>query len=754
MIYSSISKALTCATNSTTELHKIHTLIIISGLEQCVFFSGKLISKYSQLRDPISSLSVFRRVSPSENVYHWNSIIRALTQNGLFSEALNFYSQMRKLKLPPDTYTFPSVINACAGLFDLEMGKKVHDHVLEMNFTTDLYIGNALVDMYARFNDLDKARNVFEEMPNRDIVSWNSMISGYSSNGYWEEALEIYYQSRASGMVPDSFTVSSVLPACGGLLAVVEGKIIHGLAKKIGINTDVVVSNGLLSMYCKFDRLTDGRRIFNEMSVRDTVSWNTVICVYSQSGLFEESIRLFMEMVNRFKPDLLTIVCILRACGHLGDLELGKSVHEYMMRCGYECDTIGTNILINMYVKCGNLLSSWEVFEKMKRRDSVSWNSLINGYIQNGYYDEGIKLFKAMRMDLKPDYVTYVMLLSLYSQLQDISQGKKLHCDITKMGFDLDIVVGNALVDMYAKCGKMVDSLNVFKKMKSRDIVTWNTIIAACVRSENFNLGLRMTSQMRIEGVMPDVATMLGILPMCSLLAAKRQGKEIHGCILKLRFESDVRIGNALIEMYSKCGSLKSSLQVFEHMKMKDVVTWTALISAYGMYGKGDKALRTFEEMKATGIVPDHVAFIAIIFSCSHSGLVEEGLAFFDQMKNEYKIEPRIEHYACVVDLLSRSRRLAEAEEFILSMPLKPDASIWGALLSACRATGDIKIAERVSERIIELNSDDTGHYVLVSNVYAALGKWDQVRTIRNSMRSRGLKKDPGCSWMEIQNRV
>ncbi|PSS11958.1 Pentatricopeptide repeat-containing protein [Actinidia chinensis var. chinensis] len=753
LVQASLLKALSSATSSR-DLHRVHSLIITLGLDQSAFFSGKLISKYAQFKDPVGSLGVFRRVSPTNNVYQWNSIIRALTRNGLFSKALDFYSQMRKFEVRPDTYTFPSVINACGGLLDFEMGRTVHDHVLDIGFGSDLYIGNALIDMYARFSDLERAGKVFDEMPCRDVVSWNSMISGYSSNGCWEEAMKIYHQSRRAGLVPDSFTVSGVLLACGGLVADEEGHIVHGLVEKLGIKTDVIVSNGLLSMYFKFDKLGDCRLVFNEMEVRDAVTWNTTICGYSQAGLFEESIRLFLEMVCSFEPDLLTITSVLRACGQIGNLELGKYVHDYMIRKGYECDTTASNILINMYAKCGNLLASRDVFDRTKCKDTVSWNSIISGYIQNDCYEVAMKLFKMMKMDSRPDSVTYAMLLSMSSQLVNIHFGLEVHSDITKLGLDTSVVVGNAVINMYAKCGNLEDSVKQFENMRTRDNVTWNSIIAACVHSESYNLGFRMISRMRIEGMVPDVATMLGILPMCSMLATKKQGKESHGCIFKLGFDSDVPIGNALIEMYSKCGSLKNSLLVFEHMKTKDVVTWTSLISAYGMYGEGRKAVRAFEEMEAAGFAPDHIAFVAIIYACSHSGLVDKGRAYFDRMRKDYNIEPRIEHYACIVDLLSRSGLLSEAEEFILSMPLKPDASIWGALLSGCRASGDIEVAERASEHVIELNSDNTGYYVLVSNVYAALGKWDKVRTIRKSLRNKGLKKDPGCSWMEIRNRV
>ncbi|XP_038695185.1 pentatricopeptide repeat-containing protein At3g03580 [Tripterygium wilfordii] len=752
-IYASLSKALSSASNPK-HLREVHSLIITSGKDQIVFFAGNLISKYGQLKDPISSLSVFNRISPTTNVYATNSVIRALTRNNLHSKALDFYVKMKSTKLEPDTCTFPSVINACAAMADVEMGNAVHGQVLLMGFGSDLYIGNALVDMYARFGDLGKARRVFEEMVERDAVSWNSLISGYAANGYCEEALEIYHQARMAGLVPDSFTVSSVLPACGGLVAVDEGKAIHGLVERIGIGRDVIVSNGLISMYFKFDRLEDATKVFDKMVSRDTVSWNTLICGYSQLELFEESLKLFMEMVNKFKPDMLTIASVLRACGHLRDIGSGKFVHDYMRRYGFMCDVTTSNILIDMYAKCGDLFASREVFDKMDCRDSISWNSLINGYIQSDNLNEGLKLFRKMKMHLNPDPITYVLLLSMSSQVADVDLGKQLHCDMAKSGYDSDLVVNNALVDMYAKCGEVDESDKMFDRMEVRDIVTWNTVIAASVHSKDLSLGLRMISRMRTEGLMPDVATMLGILPICSSLSAKLQGKEVHGCIFKLGFEDYIPICNALIEMYSKFGHLKNSMRVFERMKIKDVVTWTTLIYAYGMCGEGKKAVRAFTEMEAYAVLPDHVAFVAIIYACSHSCLVKEGMAFFHRMKNYYNIEPRIEHYACVVDLLSRSGLLVEAENFINSMPMKPDASIWGALLSASRVSGDLTIAERVSERIIELDSDDTGSYVLVSNVYAALGKWDLVKKIRKSIKARGIRKDPGLSWIEIRKKV
>ncbi|KAK6162759.1 hypothetical protein DH2020_002600 [Rehmannia glutinosa] len=752
-IYTSISKALSSSCNRK-DLQKLHSLLITFGLHKYLFFSGKLISKYSQLKDPNSSLLAFRENSQTNNAYMWNTIIRAMTHNGFYTKALELYAEMRKIEVKPDNYTFPSVINACGSLKDFEKGRVVHEHVTELGFESDLYINNSLIDMYSRCNELHCAREVFDQMPLRDIVSWNSLISGYTSNGFFEDALEIYTQLRMDGLVPDSFSLSSVLLSCGGLGEIQQGQKVHGLAEKVGTCRNVIVSNGLLSIYFKFDMLHNCWRIFNEMVHRDSVTWNTIICGYCESGLYEESIRLYMEMVGHFEPDILTITSVLRACTYVGNLKLGRYVHDYMVRNGYEFDIIASNIIINMYAKCGDVLHAREVFENMGSQDLVSWNSLLGGYTENGLYQEAIELFSRMKITFQPDFVTYVTLLSICTELANINFTEELHCDIIKQGFGSTQTVGNALVDAYAKCGKMENALKQFENMKIRDTVTWNSIISSCGHSENSSLGFRMLRRMRMEGIMPDIPTFLSTLPLCSYLIAKRQGKEMHGCIFKFGFESNTPIGNALIEMYSNTGSLNSSILVFEQMKTRDLVSWTAIISSYGMYGEGRKALEAFENMKAVGIFPDYIVFIAVIYACSHSGLVQEGRACFEQMKKDYNIVPRLEHYACVVDLLSRSGLLAEAEEFILSMPLKPDASIWGVLLSACRASGDMKIAERVSEHVLQLNSNDPGYHVLASNVYAALGRWDQVRKIRTSLKAKGLKKDPGCSWLEIQNRV
>ncbi|KAJ0978084.1 hypothetical protein J5N97_013558 [Dioscorea zingiberensis] len=655
---------------------------------------------------------------------------------------------MQDANLVPDAFTLPSVLGACASVGDLDTGQNVHGRVLGAGFESDLYISNALISMYSRFGCLIEAQKVFDGMRMRDLVSWNSLISGYSANGEWEKAVETYVELRVSGVVPDCFTVESVLPAFGSLQANIEGCVAHGLVQKIGIDEDRLVSNGLIAMYCRFENVVDARNIFDMMVEKDVVSWNTMINGYYEVGCHESAIELFQKMLIRSHPDLVTITIILHVCHDSEDLKLGRSVHGYIIRNGYQCDIAAHNILIATYSKCGSLLMSHTVFDQMLCRDVLSWNLLISGYVEREYFEEAIGLFRLMKLEAEPDVVTTMTLLSMCSEIVNLRQGKGLHCNVIKTGITSNLLVQNALINMYSKCDSLDNALKEFESMKMHDTVTWNIIISGCVQNGACDLGFTLLREMNTRGAMMDMATTLSILPACSFLTAKREGKEIHGTVFRLGLELHIPVDNALIEMYSKCGNLDYAVKVFEHMSMKDIVTWTSLVSAYGMYGQGEKALRAFTEMEEEGIIPDHVAFVAVLFACSHAGLVEEGKLHFKKMEQEYRIIPRMEHYACMVDLLSRSGKLDEAEAFIKSMPFKPDVSIWGALLSACRTTSDNHIAERISKRITAMNFDNAGYHVLVSNVYASMGKWDAVGSVRKSLKSRNLKKDRGLSWI------
>jgi len=395
------------------------------------------------------------------------------------------------------------------------------------------------------------------------------------------------------------------------------------------------------------------------------------------------------------------------------------------------------------------------VFDKMPVRDVVSWNAMIAGYVQNGQGGESLKLFSQMQLaGMKADSVTVSSILPACANLADLEQGKKIHDYITSSGFESDVFVGSALVDMYAKCRSIENARHVFDKMSRRDVVTWNSMIAGYAQNGLGNEALMLMYKMQLSGMKPNSVTVMSVLSVCTNLAALQQGKEIHGLIIRDGLESDVIVGSALVVMYAKCGNIIIARQVFDRIPQRDVALWNAIISGYAMHGRGEETLKLFYEMQQARIAPDGITLTSVLSACSHAGLVNEGWQYFRSMSRDYGIMPTVEHYACMVDLLGRSGCLSEAQHFINKMPLEPDACVLGALLGACRVHGNIELAECVAERLFVLEPQNAGNYVLLSNIYATAGRGDDVAKIRKMMRDRGLIKNPGCSWIEVDNKV
>jgi pentatricopeptide repeat protein len=335
-----------------------------------------------------------------------------------------------------------------------------------------------------------------------------------------------------------------------------------------------------------------------------------------------------------------------------------------------------------------------------------------------------------------------------------LQYGVWIHAYMIKSGFESNISVVNTLLDVYAKCERIELARKVFDKMTERNVVSWTAIIAGYSQYGHANEALTHFYQMQEEDIEPEVITIASVLPACAHLAALQQGKCIHAYIIRRGIELDVPVCTALLTMYAKCGCIEVARQLFDKMAERDLVSWSAMITGYGMHGDGENALALFSQMQQIGMKPDNITFIGILSACSHAGLVDEGLRYFDCMSQDYSLTPGVEHYACMVDLMGRAGCLDEAHNLIKMMPIEPDDSVWGALLGACRIHSNIELGEFVSKRLLELEPKKVGNYVLLSNIYAAAGRWDDVMKVRSMLKDRGLKKIPGSSWIEIKNRV
>ncbi|KAJ7517809.1 hypothetical protein O6H91_21G040700 [Diphasiastrum complanatum] len=408
-----------------------------------------------------------------------------------------------------------------------------------------------------------------------------------------------------------------------------------------------------------------------------------------------------------------------------------------------------------MYVKCGRTEDARELFNNFSQRDVVSWTTMIAGYAQNGLGKEALALYEQMKQEgVQPNNVTFVLLLKACARLAALEQGKQLHSDIIRRGFQSDVIVASTLVDMYAKCGHTEDARELFNNVSERDVVSWTAMIAGYAQNGLGKEALALYEQMKLEGVQPSNVTFVLLLKACASLAALEQGKQLHSDIIKRGFQSDVIVGNTLVDMYAKCGRTKDALELFNNMSERNVVSWTAMIAGYAQNGLGKEALSLFDQMQREGTKPNEVTYICVLSACAHSRLVDEGRYVFDSMCKNHGVTPTREHYACMVDLLGRAGCLSDAELFIHKMPIQPDSVVWMTLLGAARNHGHVEIGKRAFDHVIKLEPKDAAPYVLLSNIYAAAGRKDELAKIRNEMKDAGVKEMPGCSWIKVDNQV
>eukprot|EP01018_Ginkgo_biloba_P001596 Gb_35886 [translate_table: standard] len=713
-----------------------------------------------------------------------SSYLRTLGKQDRLKEGLQIFHGMDQ---PMDSFTYARLLQGCIGKKSLTQGKLVHSHITGRGFKPDIILGTILLTMYAKCGSLVDARTVFEQMPNRNVVSWTVMITAYASHGQAEDALTLFYQMQRSGIQPNRFTFAGILPACADLSSLEQGKKIHEEIIRCGFQSDVFVGNALVDMYAKCSDIKNARHVFDIMPQRDVVLWTTMIVGYVQNGLVDEALKLFQKIPQRdvvswnamisgyvqnghidealklfgqmqltgVKPSSKTFAGVLPACANLGALEKGKELHEDIIKNGFQSDVFVSNALVDMYAKCGNVEIARNLFDNMFQRDIVSWTTMIAGYAQNEQREEALKLFRQMQLaGMKPDSKTFTSILPACANTAYLEQGMEIHEEIIRSGFHSFVFVGNALVDMYAKCGSMQNACCVFDKMPQRDVVSWTTMIAAYAQNGLGEKALKIFRCMQLASVKPDSKTFTSVLPACANLAALELGKEIHEEIIRNGFHSDVFVGSALVDMYAKCGSIENAHTVFDRMHQRNVVSWNAMIAGYAMHGCASGALKLFEQMHHSGTNPDHVTLVCVLSACCHAGLLDEGWQYFDCMSQYYHITPAIEHYGCMVNLLSRAGHLDEAQDFINKMPIKPDASVWGCLLGACRVHNNIELGERVAEHLFELDPQNATPYVLLSNIYASAGRWDDIEMVRKMMKDRRVRKKPGCSWIDVNKQV
>lgn len=529
----------------------------------------------------------------------------------------------------------------------------------------------------------------------------------------------------SNGLLPGSYLLPAAAKACAGLSALELGRQVHCLVEVCGHSLDNVVQSSLVHMYVKCDRLTIAHKVLDKIPEPDVVTFSAIIAGYARNGDVGMAKRLFYEIEK---------------------LGLEKNV--------------------------------------------VCWNGLIAGFNQSGRCLEAIHVFQDMHLHgYHPDGSSFSSVLAAIADLEVLNVGVQVHGYVIKRGLASDKWVVSSFIDMYGKgscasemkrafddmgcmeigsCNALVagfarnglidDAVAVFSQMREQgmdmNVVSWTSMIACCSQNGKDVEALELFTEMQLAGVEPNAVTIPCLLPACGNIAALMHGKAAHCFSLRRGMVNDVFVGSALIDMYAKCGKIRDSRLCFDAMPTRNTVTWNVIIGGYAMHGKNEEAIEMFEWMQRCGQKPNSVTFTCLLSACNQKGLTDEGWSYFNSMSKEYGVEPQMEHYACMVSLLSRVGKLEEAYSLIKTMPFDPDACVWGALLSSCRVYKNLQLGEIAAKKLFELEPRNPGNYVLLSNIYASKGMWDDVDIVRDLMKDIGLRKNPGCSWIEIKNKI
>ncbi|CAF2001633.1 pentatricopeptide repeat-containing protein At2g03880, mitochondrial-like [Brassica napus] len=448
--------------------------------------------------------------------------------------------------------------------------------------------------------------------------------------------------------------------------------------------------------------------------------------------------------------DSATYSELIKCCMSHRAVHEGNLVRRHLYFNGRQPMLFLANVLINMYVKFNLLTDAHNVFDEMPLRNVVSWTTMISAYSRSKQQQKALELLVSMlREGVRPNVYTYSSVLRSCKEMSDV---RMLHCGIIKEGLESDVFVRSALIDVFAKLGEPEDALSVFDEMVTGDAIVWNSIIGGFAQNSKNDEALKLFKRMKIAGFTAEQATLTSVLRACTGLTLLELGMQAHVHIVK--YDQDLILNNALVDMYCKCGSLEDARRVFNGMKERDVITWSTMISGLAQNGYSQEALKVFESMKASGTKPNYITIVGVLFACSHAGLLEDGWYYFRSMKKLYGIVPVREHYGCMIDLLGKSGKLEDAVKLLNEMECEPDAVTWRTLLGACRVQGNMVLAEYAAKKVIELDPDDAGTYTVLSNIYANSQKWDSVEEIRTRMRDRGIKKEPGCSWIEVNKKI
>ncbi|KZV55150.1 pentatricopeptide repeat-containing protein-like [Dorcoceras hygrometricum] len=754
-----------CASaQSLSETQRAHALAVVHGhLPRSVSISAALILSYATNHSyPTVLNNLFTRSLPfSRSPFLHNTLIRACTvlsnrhgehRDTVRSKCIIWYNDLLRSNVPlrPDDHTFPFVLKLCADFLLVEKGLEVHGSSIKAGFDYDVFVSNTLILFYGSWGDLGSVRKVFDQMPRKDLISWNTLIRVFSDNECGLESVSLFKDMFSVFRVsPNAISIVSILPVCACLVDENLVRLVHCYVLKVGLDAEVRVGNALVDAYGKCGDFEAVEGAFNEIGDRNEVSWNSLIGSLAYMGFHSNALGSFRMMVKEgVKSSSITVASMLPVLVQLGLFSKGRELHGFSVRMGINADVFVSNALMDLYGKWSRFAEASNVFCKMSVRNIVSWNTMIGNFAQNGHELEALKHVREMQAHGElPNCVTLTNVLPACARLGSVIHGKEIHARSIRNESVLELFVSNALTDTYAKCYCLDHAQKMFN-ISLRDEVSYNTLILGYSQTSKCSNSVILFKEMELLGLKQDIISYMGVLSACANLSAIKEGKQIHAFAMRRFFHDHLFVANSLLDLYIKCGRIDISKQVFDQIPKKDTGSWNTMIMGFGMVGDLDSAVSFFEAMKVGNVEYDSVSYIAVLSACSHGGLVEKGKAYFADMLAR-DITPSDMHYACMVDLLGRSGLLGEAVSLINNLKIKPGVSIWGALLGASRLHGNVVLGCWAAEHLLQLKPEYSGYYVLLSNMYAEAGRWNEADGIRKLMNTRHVKKNPGCSWVQ-----
>ncbi|XP_077222496.1 pentatricopeptide repeat (PPR) superfamily protein [Tasmannia lanceolata] len=643
-----------------------------------------------------------------------------------------------------------SYLNLISKSSSLKQLTQIQSQIILNGYQHDLITATKLCNKLSDLKSIDQAHLIFSTIPQPDLFLFNVLIRAFSQNNSHSSAISLYSQILQNPpLKPDNFTFAFAISASSSFSI---GRILHAHSILHGFDLDLFVGSSLTGFYFKFSKVQTAQKVFDKMPEPDTVCWNTMISGLVWNCCFEESLRVFERMIRggtRF--DSTTLAGVLPAVAELQDLKFGMRIHCLAMKIGLQSHSYVLTALISMYSKCGVISIARFLFEQINEPDLIAWNAMISGNSCNGDVYNSTRLFRELLNAVgKVNSSTIVGFIPVFSPFGHLGLSSSIHGFSIKSGLASNSSVSTAVTTVYCRVNDMESARKLFDEMPERSLASWNAIISGYSQNGFTEMAISLFQQMQASQVRPNPVTVTSTLSACAQLGALSLGKWIHELIMRENFESNVYVSTALIDMYAKCGSLGEARRIFDGMPEKNVVSWNAMVAGYGLHGHGKEALKLFVEMPNCGIVPTGVTFLSVLYACSHAGLVCEGCGIFQSMTCDHRVEPTPEHYACMVDLLGRAGQLENALDFIGRMPIEPGPGVWGALLGACMTHKNTRLAQLASEKLFELEPENSGYYVLLSNIYSADRNYQDAAIVRQTARGRKLRKTPGCTLIEV----